>query len=55
MFCELLLAIDSDAHSARMLSNVELGVLTARRAWCEKKHILNAKPTAELLQWLQRA
>jgi len=50
----VLLAIDSDAHSARMLPNVELGVLTARRAWCEKKHVLNAKPTAELLQWLQR-
>lgn len=51
----VLLAIDSDAHSARMLPNVELGVLTARRAWCEKEHILNAKPTAKLLQWLQRA
>jgi DNA polymerase (family 10) len=50
----VLLAIDSDAHSSRMLPNVALGVLTARRAWCEAKDILNAKPVNELLQWLQR-
>jgi DNA polymerase (family 10) len=50
----VLLSIDSDAHSSRMLPNLALGVLTARRAWCEAKDILNAKPTAELLQWLQR-
>ena len=50
----VLLSIDSDAHSTRMLPNVSLGVSTARRAWCEKKDILNAKATAELLKWLQR-
>ena len=50
----VLLSIDSDAHSSRMLPNVALGVLTARRAWCEPKDILNAKPLEELLQWLQR-
>jgi DNA polymerase (family 10) len=50
----VLLSIDSDAHSSRMLPNIALGVLTARRAWCEAQDILNAKPLAELLQWLQR-
>ena len=50
----VLLSIDSDAHSTRMLPNVSLGVTTARRAWCEKKDILNAKTTDELLKWLNR-
>ncbi|HVF09893.1 MAG TPA: hypothetical protein VNA16_03775, partial [Abditibacteriaceae bacterium] len=50
----VLLAIDSDAHSPRILPNMALGVLTARRAWCEAGDILNAKPTAELLAWLKR-
>jgi DNA polymerase (family 10) len=50
----VLLSIDSDAHSARMLPNIALGVLSARRAWCSKTDILNAKPLDELLAWLQR-
>lgn len=51
---DVLLAIDSDAHSTRMLPNVALGVLTARRAWCSKRHVLNTKPLDELLKWLKR-
>ncbi|MDQ3812660.1 MAG: DNA polymerase/3'-5' exonuclease PolX [Armatimonadota bacterium] len=50
----VLLAIDSDAHSQRMLPNVAYGVLTARRAWCRPSDILNTKTTEELLQWLNR-
>jgi len=50
----VLLCIDTDAHSARMLPNIALGVLTARRAWCEPRHVLNTWPLAELLKWLQR-
>lgn len=50
----VLLAINSDAHSTRMLPNVEFGVSVARRAWCEQKDILNAKPLDELLRWLNR-
>lgn len=50
----VLLSIDSDAHSPRMLPNVALGVATARRAWCRRTDILNAKSTEELVQWLQR-
>jgi DNA polymerase (family 10) len=50
----VLLSIDSDAHSTRMLPNIELGVLTARRAWCSRSHILNAMPLEELMAWLQR-
>jgi DNA polymerase (family 10) len=51
----VLLAIDSDAHSPRMLPNVAYGVLTARRAWCEKANILNAKSTKQLTAWLNRS
>jgi DNA polymerase (family 10) len=50
----VLLCIDSDAHSPRMLPNVELGVLSARRAWCTAADVLNAKTTDELLQWIKR-
>ncbi len=48
----VLLCIDTDAHSPKMLENLHFGVQTARRAWCEAKDILNSKPLAELLQWL---
>jgi DNA polymerase (family 10) len=50
----VLLAINSDAHSPRMLKNVCYGVLSARRAWCTRESILNAKSTEDLLAWLQR-
>jgi len=51
----VLLAVDTDAHSTRMLANIELGLLTARRAWCEAGDVLNAKPAAELMAWLERS
>lgn len=50
----VLLSIDTDAHSGRMLDNVYLGIITARRAWCRKSDILNAKTTQELMSWLKR-
>lgn len=46
------LCIDTDAHSTRMLPNIELGILTARRAGCTAADVLNAKPLDELLAWL---
>lgn len=49
----VLLCIDTDAHSTRMLDNLHLGILTARRAWCESKDVLNTKTTDELLSWLK--
>jgi len=51
----VLLCIDSDAHSPRMLPNVELGVLSARRAWCRAGDVLNTKTPEELLQWIRRS
>lgn len=50
----VLLSIDTDAHSTRMLDNLSFGITTARRAWCKKQHILNAKSKDELMAWLKR-
>ena len=50
----VLLCIDTDAHSPKMLENLGFGVTVARRAWCEAKDILNAKPLEELLKWVVR-
>jgi len=35
------LLINTDAHSTKQLENIRLGILQARRGWCEKKNILN--------------
>src|SRR5581483_3709420 len=44
-------SIDSDCHRAEMLERqMSLGVLTARRGWVEPRHVLNARPIAELRQ-----
>ncbi len=51
----VLLCIDTDAHSTRMLENLHLGILTARRAWCESQDVLNTKTRDELMAWLQRS
>ena len=51
---KVLLSIASDTHSTEMLDNVQYGITTAQRAWCEEKDILNTKPLNELLDWLQR-
>ncbi len=44
------LVIDSDAHSVGELDNVAYGVIVARRAWLEAKHIMNASSLQELLR-----
>ena len=45
----VMVTIDSDCHRAEMLGRqMELGIATARRGWVEPKHVLNARPTAEL-------
>jgi DNA polymerase (family 10) len=41
--------IDSDCHRADALGRqMELGLTTARRGWVEARHVLNARPLAEL-------
>ncbi len=48
------LCIDTDAHSPKMLGNIEFGISVARRAWCEKGDIFNCQSAAQLKQWLEK-
>jgi DNA polymerase (family 10) len=48
------LSIDSDAHGAALLGRqMRLGLLTARRGWVEPRHVLNARPIADVLTWIR--
>jgi DNA polymerase (family X) len=42
------IVISSDAHQISALSNVELGVAQARRAWLSAAHVLNTRPWSEV-------
>jgi DNA polymerase (family X) len=43
------LTIDSDCHRARWLDRqIQIGIGTARRGWVEPRHVLNARPLAEV-------
>ena len=48
------LSINSDAHDAQQLLTMKYGVNVARRAWLEKKDVLNALSLKELLSVLKR-
>jgi len=48
------LVIDTDAHSLTQLDFLTYGVFVARRAWCEKKDVLNTASLAQLRKWLPR-
>jgi len=51
---EVLVAINSDAHSIQDLDNLIYGVGQARRGWLEKKGVLNTRPLKLLLPLLRR-
>jgi len=42
------IVISSDAHQISALSNVELGVAQARRAWLSAAQVLNTRPWREV-------
>lgn len=50
----VLLATDSDAHSARQLDHVRWAVATARRGWAEARNVVNTRSLSELTAWLSR-
>ena len=50
----VLLSIDPDAHSVRELELVSYGLQIARKGWVTAASTLNAKTTAELVDWLER-
>jgi DNA polymerase (family 10) len=42
-------AIDSDSHRAELLERqMTLGVMTARRGWVERRHVLNTRSFDEI-------
>jgi DNA polymerase (family 10) len=45
--------INSDAHAVRGLDVMRFGVEQARRGWLEPEHVLNTRPLAEVLAWLE--
>ena len=47
------MVIDTDAHSVGELHYLEYGIAQARRAWAEKKDIINTKPLKEFLSMLK--
>lgn len=47
------IAINSDAHSAEGMDVLSYGVVTARRAWAEARHILNCWSYEEFNAWLR--
>jgi DNA polymerase (family 10) len=49
-----LLSINPDAHSIRELGLVRWGIRIARKGGVEKKNVLNAMTTTQLLKYLQR-
>lgn len=50
----VLIAIDTDEHVLAHLDNMQLGVGTARRAWVEKRAVVNTWPAEKLLAWARR-
>lgn len=48
------LAIDTDSHAIDQFENLEYGVAMARRAWCEKRQILNCLSVEQLLEHRHR-
>jgi DNA polymerase (family 10) len=47
------MSINTDAHDQTMLSNMKYGVNVARRAWLEKKDLLNVMSLPELMDTLK--
>jgi len=47
------LIIDTDAHNTAHLHFMKFGIATARRAWVEKKDVVNTKSLKEFLKSLK--
>jgi DNA polymerase (family 10) len=50
----VMISIDTDAHSAPELNEIQYGLSTARRAALEPRHVLNVLPLSQLQQFLKR-
>ena len=47
------LIISTDSHSHAHLDNMRFGLATARRGWCEAKHIVNTLPLEDFLGYIR--
>jgi DNA polymerase (family 10) len=47
------LAINTDSHNIETLSNMKLGIAVARRAWAQKKDIINTNGLEKMLKCLK--
>ncbi len=48
-------AVNSDCHRAELLERqMQLGLTMARRGWVEPRHVLNARPLADIRAWIAR-
>ncbi len=50
----VMLMIGTDAHAISHLELMRFGIGVAGRAWCEPKHVLNARPLKGVLDFLNR-
>ena len=48
------MSINSDAHDAGQLLNMKYGINVARRAWLEKKDLINAMDLKDLIHFLKK-
>ena len=48
----VLLAVSTDTHALGEMDHMAIGLATARRAWCEPRHVLNCLPLNRLLAWI---
>lgn len=51
---EVLISINSDAHSVMDFDDLGFGIGQARRGWLEKKDVLNTRPLKQLLKLLKQ-
>lgn len=47
------IAIDTDAHSARMLDHMSYGILTARRGWLTAAQVINTWDFETFINWVR--
>lgn len=50
----VIITINTDAHSVADLNLMVYGIYTARRGWLEKKDVLNTFPLIEVMKWLNK-
>ncbi|MEW5757960.1 MAG: DNA polymerase/3'-5' exonuclease PolX [Candidatus Omnitrophota bacterium] len=51
---KVMLAIGSDSHIYEQLTSLKFGIMVARRAWLEKKDVLNTLEVNELLRRIKK-